>query len=72
MEEHGIETRDILPLINQPFYVERFGNLEARLPVARWINHNGFYLACHQQVEEPDLDFMVDTIRSFVSERVDL
>lgn len=72
LEEHGIETRDILPLINQPFYVERFGNLEARLPVARWINHNGFYLACHQQVEEPDLDFMVDTIRSFVSERVDL
>ncbi len=72
LEEHGIETRDILPLINQPFYVERFGDLESRFPVARWVNHNGFYMSCHQQVDEQDLDFMIETVRSFVTERVSL
>jgi dTDP-4-amino-4,6-dideoxygalactose transaminase len=70
LEEHGIETRDILPLINQPFYVERFGDLEARLPVARWVNRNGFYIGCHQQLDPEDLEHMVDTIRSFVQERL--
>ena len=72
LEEHGIETRDILPLINQPFYVEKFGDLESRFPIARWVNHNGFYMSCHQQLDEQDLDFMIETVRSFVTERVSL
>jgi perosamine synthetase len=69
LEEHGIETRDILPLINQPFYVERFGDLESRHPVARWVNRNGFYLGCHQLLTREDLDHVVDTVRAFVQER---
>ncbi len=69
LEEQGIETRDTLPLINQPFYVDRFGDLESKLPVARWVNRNGFYVGCHQQLERQDLEHVVSTVRSFVSER---
>lgn len=70
LEERGIETRDILPLINQPFYQERFGDLEARLPVARWVNHHGFYVGSHQELVREDLDHVIESVRSFVQERL--
>ncbi len=70
LEERGIETRDILPLINQPFYVERFGDLESVLPVARWVNHHGFYVGSHQELVREDLDHLIEGVRGFVRERL--
>jgi perosamine synthetase len=66
LEERGIETREILPLINQPFYVKRFGDLESKFPVARWINHNGLYVGCHQQLTVEELDYLIATVKDFV------
>ena len=65
LEERGIETRDMLPLINQPVYVEMFGDLSGRYPVADWINRCGFYVGCHQALSEPELQFIVDSIAAF-------
>lgn len=70
LEERGIETRDILPLINQPFYVERFGDLEATLPIGRWINHNGFYVGSHQELTRDDLDHVIASVHEFVRDRI--
>lgn len=43
LEARNIETREMVPLINQPIYKKLFGkNLELHFPVAQWINSNGF------------------------------
>lgn len=65
LEEHGIETRDMLPLINQPFYKRLFDINEDEYPVAKWINNNGFYVGCHQGLSELEKDYMLSMFDSF-------
>lgn len=69
LETHGIETRDLLPLLNQPIYQKMFGNLEPSYPVAEWLNRCGFYIGCHQYLTEASVDHVADTIASFVSKQ---
>lgn len=65
LEEAGIETRDMLPLINQP-YLKRLYNLKASAyPVTDWINDYGFYIGCHQQMGRKELDYIVKTFYIF-------
>jgi len=65
LEEHNIETRDMLPLINQPFYKELYGDLESQYPVARWINNNGFYIGSHQMLAPKDREYIVSVFQKF-------
>lgn len=65
LEELNIETRDLLPLINQPIYRRLYGNLEEHYPVARWINNNGFYIGCHSYMSDAEVDFVIEAMRSF-------
>lgn len=65
LETNLVETRPMMPLINQPFYVERFGDLSADFPVATWINDNGFYIGCHQGFGTQELDYIIATIHDF-------
>ncbi len=69
LEEAGIETRDMLPLINQPFYKELFGDLEKKFPVARWINNSGFYIASHQNLTEIEKEYIVDVFTGYFKKR---
>ena len=69
LEERRIETRPMLPLINQPVYRKLFGDLEPHYPVARWINRNGFYIGCHDGFGPEDLEYIVRTIRAFFEDR---
>lgn len=64
LEEHGIETRDLLPLVNQPVY-ERFGDLRAANPVSSHLVDNGFYVGCHQNITAEDADRVVAVIREY-------
>jgi perosamine synthetase len=63
LEEHGIETRGMLPLTNQPVY-QAWCN-EDDFPVAKWINDSGFYIGCHQDLTPDDLDYMAETIQAY-------
>ncbi|MFA6318256.1 MAG: DegT/DnrJ/EryC1/StrS family aminotransferase [Elusimicrobiota bacterium] len=65
LEDRGIETRAIMPLINQPVYRKLHGDLEPDYPVARWLNRSGFYLGCHQYLSTSDIRYMIKTIREF-------
>ncbi len=47
LENHGVETRYLLPLINQPIYREIFGDLDELYPVAARLNKTAFYIGCH-------------------------
>ncbi|HUC20547.1 MAG TPA: DegT/DnrJ/EryC1/StrS family aminotransferase [Candidatus Polarisedimenticolaceae bacterium] len=65
LEEHMIETRPMMPLINQPFYKEIFGDIENQYPVAKWINNGGFYIGCHQGFGREELDYIIKTFHDF-------
>jgi perosamine synthetase len=67
LESKNVETRDLLPLINQKPYVERFGNLEETNPVAKNVNQKGFYIGCHPELEKEDIEYMVSVIKEFLS-----
>lgn len=68
LEERGIETRDMLPLVNQPFYQHELGIREVDYPVAEWINNNGFYIGCHQDMRPEELDYISETIHNFLKQ----
>ncbi|MFI5346125.1 MAG: DegT/DnrJ/EryC1/StrS family aminotransferase [Elusimicrobiota bacterium] len=65
LEDRGVETRDLLPLINQPVYRKMFGNLDARYPVAAALNRSAFYIGCHQYMTPADADYVVEQFRAY-------
>lgn len=65
LESHGIETRHLMPLINQPVYRELYGDIESRYPVARRLNRDGFYIGCHQEINGDDIAYILDVFHSF-------
>jgi perosamine synthetase len=69
LEEHGIETRYLLPLINQPAYRRMFGNLDDEYPVAARLNECAFYVGCHPEMSDSDADYIVDSLQSYFAAR---
>lgn len=67
LEERGIETRDMLPLTNQPVYRGMFN--EDDYPVAKWINESGFYVASHQDLTEDEIDRIIETFSAWFQTR---
>lgn len=65
LEQHGVETRDMLPLTNQSVYQRLLGWRENDYPVARHINRQGFYVGCHQDLTEADLDEIAELLTRF-------
>ena len=69
LEMAGIETRHLMPLINQPVYRKLFGDLEPQYPVAARINRRGFAIGCHQGLQRRDLEHIVDTFHRYFAKR---
>jgi dTDP-4-amino-4,6-dideoxygalactose transaminase len=65
LEQAGIETRQLMPLINQPIYRRLFGDLEPDYPVAARLNRAGFAIGCHQGLTRADIDYVADTFHAF-------
>ena len=70
LEKNNIETRPMMPLLNQPLYKKLFGDVEAAYPVAQWINRCGFYVGCHHGLRRTQLDKILDCIHGFLKERL--
>ncbi len=70
LEERGIETRYVLPLINQPVYRALFGNLDAEYPVAARLNELSFYVGSHPDMTDDDVHFIVEAMHEFCRERL--
>ena len=66
LERNNVETRPMLPLLNQPIYKKIFGNIEDEYPNAKYINKNGFYIGCHHGLTMNDLDYTIAKIAEFV------
>lgn len=67
LELKNIETRYLMPLLNQPYYLRLFGNLEPNYPIASNINRNGFYIGCHRSLTKYDLDYVISAFEEFFS-----
>jgi len=69
LEERGVETRYLLPLLNQPIYRDMFGNLDAEYPVAAWLNENAFYVGSHPQIDDADVEYMIGVFHDYFRSR---
>ena len=69
LEKNNIETRPMLPLLNQPVYKKLFGNIEGEYPVAQWLDHYGLYVGCHHGLNREQLDKIVETIKEFLQDK---
>ena len=70
LEEHGIETRYMMPLLSQPIYKKLFGeDLEEKYPVSKWVTRNGFYLPCHHGMNIEDIEYIVEIIDGICSSK---
>jgi CDP-6-deoxy-D-xylo-4-hexulose-3-dehydrase len=60
LEQKGIETRPLFGCIptQQPAYSYLKSMYEGRLSIAEHIGEKGFYIGCHQYLNNDDLDFI--------------
>lgn len=65
LELNGIETRYLLPLINQTYYLRLFGDLEPQYPEAALLNRRGFYIGCSQGLEQEDIEYVIEQFARF-------
>ncbi len=65
LEDRGIETRYMLPLTNQPYIKQMWGNIEKQFPNANYINQHGFYIGSHQNLTQMDLEYVIEVFEEF-------
>jgi perosamine synthetase len=68
LEDRGVETRYLLPLINQPVYRRLFENLDSEYPVAARLNEAAFYIGCHPEMTDDDADYVIGTLQAYFAE----
>lgn len=61
LEEHGIQTRPLLPIISQPCYKFNFKDY----PMAKKCEKEGFYICLHHDLNKKDIDYIIRTINDF-------
>ncbi len=63
LENKGIETRPLFSCIptQQPSYKDLKKSYHGKLPNAEYIGKNGFYIGCHQFLDEDDLNYIIKT-----------
>ena len=65
LENHGIETRDMLPLITHSFYKEHTSVETTDHPVSLRIVERGFYIGCHPNITPAMLNHIIQVFRSY-------
>ncbi len=65
LEERGIETRYLFPLLSQPIYRKLFPGLEDKFPVAKDLAENGFFIGMHQGLTAQDIVYISQVIHDY-------
>lgn len=63
LEEKGIQTRTIMPLINQPVYKGMWNPND--YPVAQWLDKKGFLIGCHHFLKLVDLKYVAKCFKEY-------
>lgn len=70
LEENGIETRPLFGCI--PTQQQAYNHLKekyiGKLPNAEYVGRNGFYIGCHQYLEQEDLDYIIKSLEKLLAE----
>ncbi len=61
LEKHGVMTRTIMPLINQPYIKVK----RKDYPVSNIVLDHGLLVGCHQNLGKDDLDRIINLIQKF-------
>ena len=65
LERDGIETRDLLPLINQPAYdIDR-----SKYPQSSYLIDHGFYIGSHQGMTEDDVKYVERSFEAYYKDK---
>lgn len=62
LEERGVETRPLMPLLTQPVYKKMWGDISEDYPIAHYATTRGFYIGCHQLLTPKDLSDMAKIV----------
>jgi len=65
LEENGVETRYMFPLLESPAYRKLFPRLIQQYPVSRNLAHNGFMVGIHQNLEVEDICYLAELIHAY-------
>jgi perosamine synthetase len=65
LEQNGIETRYLFPLLSQPIYQKLFPNLDNQYPVAQHLAQHGLFLGCHQGMNSEDMEYVSKIIHAY-------
>lgn len=68
LEENGIETREMLPIVNQRMYVDLVSEAAKRendLSVSLDLIKTGFYIGCHQGMSDEDAEYVCEVVDDF-------
>jgi|SRR3989344_659854 len=65
LENNNVTTRNMNPLMRQPIYLKLFGDLYKQYPVTQWIDENGFYFGCHQELTLEEKDYIIALFTEF-------
>ena len=65
LEDNGVETMDLLPLINQPAYQKLLKIKMDKYPVSKKLIKSGFYIGCHQYITDKQAEYVVKVFHNF-------
>lgn len=69
LEQNGIETRLLFPLLSQPVYKTLFPRKAKDYPVSEWLAKRGFFIGMHQGLTYEDMDYISDVIHPYLRSR---
>ena len=69
LENNGIETRYLFPLLDQPVYRKLFPGEAEKYPVAQKLAKQGFFIGMHQGLTTEDIVYVSDIISRYFSLR---
>lgn len=64
--EHGIDSRVLLSLTNQPIVKHLYGDIEHKYPIAEFCNKNGFIIGCHQDLNKEDMEYILTILGNYI------
>jgi dTDP-4-amino-4,6-dideoxygalactose transaminase len=70
LEQKGIETRPLFPLLTQPVYQKLWPGLDEKYPIAKRISERGFYVGCHPGMTDKDIEYLTDTLKAQIHKEV--
>ncbi|HDY86865.1 MAG TPA: DegT/DnrJ/EryC1/StrS family aminotransferase [bacterium] len=58
LEDNGVMTRFIMPLLNQPIVKKMFGDIEKNYVITEIVDRKGFLVGIHQGLNRDDIEYM--------------